>query len=92
MSLFYIIVTQIKENKSDFTGYCPTTVERPITNLQKLYSPPRNLRADNIACAIFGETSLHGRFIACAQNIYWKTCLPTFYLLQYSYALCTSFL
>ena len=27
--------------------------EKIIIKLQKLYSPPRNLRADNIACTIF---------------------------------------
>ena len=121
VALLHIIVTYIKENKSDFTGCCLTNVERPITKLQKLYSLPRNLRAGNklpapflekplctgnlqpprkisierpdmkqirkiwsselysnnkviahntFAISIFGETSLHGQFIACMQNIH----------------------
>ena len=54
--LLHIIVIYIKENI--------------ITKLQKLYSPPRNPRAGDIAHAICEKTSLHGRFIARVQNIH----------------------
>ena len=47
VALLHIIMTYIKENKSDFTGCCPTNIERPIAKLQRLYSPPRNLRMGN---------------------------------------------
>ena len=47
-------MTNIKEN-SDCTGCCPTNVKRPITKLQKLYSPPRNLSMGNKLPAPFWE-------------------------------------
>ena len=46
-------MTYIKENNSDFTGFCPTNVKRPILKLQKLYSLPRNLTAGNKSPAPF---------------------------------------
>ena len=46
-TVLHIIVTYIKENKSDFRGCCLTNTERQITKLQKLHSPPRNLTAGN---------------------------------------------
>ena len=51
-------MTYIEENKSDFAGCCPTNIERPMTKLQKLYTPPRNLRAGNKSPAPFLEKSL----------------------------------
>ena len=46
-TVLHIIVTYIKENKSDFTGCCSTNTEHQITKLQKLHSPPRNRTAGN---------------------------------------------
>ena len=67
----HIIVTYIKENKSDFRGCCLTNTERQITKLQKLHSPPRNLTAGNkLPVSFFWKTFLHGQFIAHVQNIY----------------------
>ena len=70
-TVVHIIVTYIKENKSDFTGYCLTNTERQITKLQKLHSPPRNLTAGNkLPVSFFWKTFLHGQFITHVQNIY----------------------
>ena len=67
----HIIVTYIKENKSDFRGCCLTNTERQITKLQKLHSPPRNLTAGNkLPVSFFWKTFLHGQFITHVQNIY----------------------
>ena len=39
-----------------------------ITKLQKLYSPPRNLRAGNKLPTLFLKEPVHGQFIARMQN------------------------
>ena len=70
-TVLHIIVTYIKENKSDFRGCCLTNTERQITKLQKLHSPPRNVTAGNkLPVSFFWKTFLHGQFIAHVQNIY----------------------
>ena len=44
-----------------------------IIKLQKLYSPPRNLRAGNkLFMLLLKKTSLHRWFIAHTQNILWR--------------------
>ena len=63
-------MTYIKENKCDFTGYCPTNVEHAITKLQKLYSPPRNLRAGNKSPAPFLEKPLCTGDLLSAREIF----------------------
>ena len=62
-------MTYIKENKSDFTGCCLTNIERPITKLQKLYSPPRNLRAGNKSPVPFLEKPLWMGYISPARKV-----------------------
>ena len=48
--------------------------ENITTKLQKLYSPPRNLRAGNKLPMLFEKTSLHRWFITHAKNDDWKVC------------------
>ena len=63
-------MTYIKENKSDFAECCPTNVERSMTKLQKLYTPPRNLRTDNKSPAPFLEKSLCTGDLSPAHKIF----------------------
>ena len=80
VALLHIIVTYIKENKCDFTGCCPTNVEHPIRKLEKLYCPPRNLRADNKLSTPFLEKSRSTGNLSPAHEIFIErpeTCFVT---------------